>query len=143
MTKEKAAATQSLAKLSSLKANVSREFDGDWVEHPDLPGFFVCVRSFNYPPYKVARDLWQRQMQKKYRDEISEARDAEADVGAGRLYAKYLLLSWKGSDEEYTAERAMEYLTDTDWRPFREFVEVAAMKVGQKKAEFVEVAAKN
>lgn len=132
-----------LVKLSSLKANIVRENGGDWVPLPEMGEAAISGRSFNFPPYKVARDLLNRQLAKKYKNDISEERDAETAAGFGRLYAQYLLLGWRGFDIEYTPELALELLQDPEWRPLKEYCEYAFMQLSQISVEFVETAAKN
>lgn len=142
-TETPAADAPKLVKLSSLKANLSREFDGDWVLLPDMAPAAINARSFNFPAYKVARALLNRQLTKKYKGEISEERDAETDAEFGKLYAKYLLRGWRGFDVEYTPEKAMELLPDPEWRPLKEYCEYAFAAVAQVNVEFAESAAKN
>jgi hypothetical protein len=44
-------------KLSSARANVQRENDGDWVDIPEWPGVEFRVRGYAYGPFQNANGL--------------------------------------------------------------------------------------
>ena len=133
-------------KFSSLKADLQRESDGDWVECLGLDGASVKVRSLHAPAYRIARDLLVQKMTRKY-----QGKPIPPDVQAkefGRLYALHILLGWKGFYEEdgtetkYTPELAMESLTSPEFRKLFDAVEWAAAQVAETDVAFVEDAAK-
>jgi hypothetical protein len=125
-------------KFASLAADTKKEDEGDWIEIPDLPGVSLKVRSFNYAPYRIARDqLIQRNARKYARKPMPPD---ENEVEFGRLYAKFILLDWKGFDLPYSQDEARAALTDTAYRDFRRHVEYAASQVAQAEVEFVEEA---
>lgn len=129
-------------KLSSLKADLKKEQEGDWIPAVDLdPAIRWHVRSTNYPPFKIARDAAIEKMVRKYPDErVPDEVNAEIN---GTLAVEHLLLGWDGLDEEYTPEFADQVLTDEAYRAVRNSVFLAASKVGKFEVKFVEEAAKN
>lgn len=130
------------AKLSSLKSDLQKEREGDWISAQDIGADVkFMVRSTNYPPYVIARDEALQSLAKKYDGErIPDDVIAKAN---GELLAEHLLLGWKGLDEEFSSDLAMEVLTDEAHRAMRNGVLMAATKVGRQEVEFVETAAKN
>jgi hypothetical protein len=132
--------TAPTVKLSSLRANSALERAGDWIESTSIPGVSFKVRSINYPPYTVARNMLFQRLRRKYGAKTPE------DVMTselGKLYAEYLLLDWKGLDEPYSADQAMAVLSDPEFRDVVAAVEAAAGEVGQPEIEFVEDTTKN
>lgn len=125
-------------KFSSLAADVAKEQDGDWIEIPELPGVELKVRSFNHAAYRVARDLLLQRMARKYGRKPAPADESEAEFG--KLYAKFILLDWKGFDVEYSPEQAREALSDPAYRDLRRHVEYASSQVGASDVEFIEEA---
>jgi hypothetical protein len=128
-------------KLASLRADSALERAGDWVDAMSIPGVSFKVRSINYPPYTVARDMLFQRLRRKY-----GAKPTPQDVMTselGKLYAQHILLDWKGFDEPYSAENAMQVLSDPEFRDVISAVELAAGGVGQAEIEFVEETAKN
>ncbi len=136
-----ASASTPKVKLSSLRSDSERERNGDWVDSLSIPGAAFMVRSINYPPYTIARDLMKQRLARK-----SGGKPIPQDTlytELGRLYAEHLLLDWRGFDEEYSKDRAVELLTDPEFRELVMAVELAAGSVGQAELEFIEGAAKN
>lgn len=123
-------------KFSSLAADTDKETAGDWIEIPELPGVELKVRSFNHPAYRVARDLLLQRMARKHGRKPAPADESEAEFG--KLYAKFILLDWKGFDVEYTADVAREALADPAYRDLRRHVEYAASQVGASEVEFLD-----
>lgn len=123
-------------KFSSLAADTAKESEGDWQEIPDLPGVSLKVRSFNFPAYRVARDLLLQRMARKFGRKPAPADESEAEFG--RLYAQHILLGWSGFDVEYTPEVARDALTNPAFRDLRRHVEYAASQVGASEVEFLE-----
>lgn len=128
-------------KLSSLKADLQREADGDWVEYPDLPGVSFCVRSLQHPAYKIQRDILLQKLARKYKGKPVPTEESSREFG--RLYATHILLGWRGFDIDYSTEVAMETLTDPAFRDVVAAVEWCAARVGETTVEFVEEMAKN
>lgn len=128
-------------KLGSLKDDIQKEREGDWINIPALPGVKLKSRSFNYPPFKTERELMLQRLGRKY-DKDPIPPDV-LEVEFGRLYAQHLLLDWGGFDVPYSADVAMQALTDIAHRPLRGHVEYAAARVGKNEVEFTEEAAKN
>lgn len=134
-------------KLSSLRADLAKERDGDWVDAPGIPGVSLLVRSTNYPPFVIARDRAEMKLAQKYGATPSAAEDLERldeqNAIDGSLAVEHLLLGWRGFDEEFSAERAAEILGDESYRALRNSVYRAARRVGRREIEVVEQAAKN
>lgn len=134
-------------KLSSLKADLAKERDGDWVEAPGLPGVSFLVRSTNFPPFIVARERAEMKLAQKYganpSAEDALAQREEVNRLDGLLAVEHLLLGWKGLDVDYSADIAEDLLTDEAYRALRRSVYLAANKVGRRELEFVEDAGKN
>lgn len=128
-------------KLTSLKADLDREEQGDWIDIPDCPGLRLQVRSIESPSYVIPRDqLVQKWVRKYGRKPIP--RDVRSQ-GLGRLYAEQILLGWEGLEEQYSRERALEVLTDPAYRVFLGYVEYAAAQLAEIDMEFVDEAIKN
>lgn len=134
-------------KLSSLKADVKKESEGDWitaddieVEDPAKPVQFL-VRSTNLPSFRIARDAAFAKLARDAKGQpISPVKSGNL---LGKLLVEHLLIDWRGLDEPYSLDLAMETLTDDAYRNVRAAVLQAAMKVGHGEVEFVEGAAKN
>ena len=131
-------ASKMAVKFGSLKADIETERSGEWIECPDLPGVSFKVKSFNDPQYRVARDLLVQRLARKHGKKPAAPEEQEAEFG--RLYAKHILLDWQGFDVPYSAEAALEALTDPAYRDLRRYVESAAAQVGAVDVEFVEEA---
>lgn len=131
------------AKLSSLRRNLQAENDGEWIDAEDFPGTDIAwlVRSINYPPYVKARDAANIRLRNKFKkSKIPE--EAEAEVFGG-LIVEHLLLGWRGLDEEFSKDAALQELTTVEGSPARNSIFLAATKVGVSEVEFVEDAEKN
>ena len=128
-------------KLASLKADLTAEEKGEWIEYPDWPGVAFNVSSLHLPAYVTARDLMLQRQSRK-----SKGKPIPADVLAhegGTIYAKHILHGWRGLDVEYSPEVAVQTLTDPAYRAVRIAVEWCAGQVAQVEAEFIEEAEKN
>lgn len=134
-------------KLGSLRADVARERDGDWVEIPDLPGVSLKVRGFSYGPFTMARDIVQMKWSRRYGREPVPVEVSFPENG--KLYAEHILLDWKGfvdddgKDVPYTREASLELLTDPAFRELHDHIRYAGTKLAQTEVEFVDAAAKN
>lgn len=128
-------------KLSSLRADLTREAEGDWIEYPEWPGVAFQVRSLQTPAYRIARDQAAQAAARRHKgrsippDEIRET--------AGRLYAEHILVGWRGLDVDYTPEGAREVLMDPGYREVLGAVEWCAARMGEVDAEIVEEARGN
>ena len=129
-------------KLSSLRADTRRENDGDWVEIPELPGVALKVRGYAYGPFQNAKSQVEAKWARRSggRDSIPSDETFKAN---GRLYARYLLLDWRGFDEPYEVELAEQILIDPGYRELHDYIRYATNKVSQVDAEFVEGASGN
>jgi hypothetical protein len=128
-------------KLASLRADSALERTGDWKDAPSIPGVSFKVRSINYPPYTLARDMLFQRLRRKYGAKPTPQDVMSAELG--KLYAQHLLLDWKGFDEPYSAAQAMQILSEPEFRDVVAAVELAAGGVGQAEIEFIEETAKN
>ena len=108
--------------------DVQAEDEGQWIEHPDKPGYHVYVRSIHYPPFRRWRDA---RIQKARRNSMDGTVQADTiDKINSEGIAKFLLLDWDGFGEPYSYEKAYERLTERKYRKFRDFVTYAAGAVG-------------
>lgn len=132
-------------KLTSLKTDLNKEREGDWVPALDIdPSVQYLVRSTNYPPFRIARDAASAKLARKYGDRVPEEEAAEI---YGGLAADHLLLDWKGlvddAGADITSDRAREILTNPEYKNIRGSVFAAAMRVGTQEVEFVGEGQKN
>jgi len=136
-------APRKVARMTSLTVDVEAEDGGSWEKIPDMEGAELRVRSLEYPPYRLAEAAHNRAHSRKYRNEQTAESVEEDYRKRGELLARYILLGWRGFDEEYDADVARARLAAREWRPLREWVYVCAMRVGQRAVEFVETTEKN
>ncbi|OKO83383.1 hypothetical protein AC629_22855 [Bradyrhizobium sp. NAS80.1] len=141
MTNSPETATKKV-KLESLKADLQKEREGDWIKAVDIdPGLRWFVRSTNYPAFRLARDVEMKKLGEKYgSDPIPD--DVNAEV-MGKLAVEHLLLGWDGLDAEYSPETAAEILTDESYRKVRYSIYLAAGRVGTSEVQYVGSTAKN
>jgi hypothetical protein len=128
-------------KLSSLKADIKREREGDWVKYPDFEGVEFHVRAITTPEYQTRVQREAVRLATKYGEEGAPI-DESARI-MGKILAEELLLGWKGFDAEYTPEYAQDILSDPAYRDMRQAVEWCATRLARTKVEFVEEASKN
>lgn len=142
-------------KLSSLAADLKRERDGEWIEpkewpglNPErpadmvaLPGLAFHVRSTNHPPYVTARQAELEQVRQDYPTGAIPP-DVMARI-EGRLSVEHLLIGWRGLDVAYSPEAARDALAAEEHRVLRAMVFWCAGRVGRRRIEFEEGAAKN
>jgi len=127
-------------KLTSIKRNLAAEREGEWQEIFELPGVSLKVRSIHYGPFQTALGMVQKKLQRQYGDKVPpDILFAEN----GKLYHEHLLLDWRGFDEPYTPERALEVLTDDGFRELHEHIRRASSLVGAAEVDFLEDATKN
>lgn len=131
-----------LVQLASLRADLDREANGDWIAAPELgPDVAFLVRSIHYPLFQAARDRAMLKLAEQFGD---AAVPPEENARAfGPIIANHLLLGWRGFDEPYDRERSLAVLADEGFRRVRSAVLQAAAKVGVRAATFLEDAEKN
>jgi hypothetical protein len=133
---------KSKVKLSSLKADVEKQDEGDWQPIPELTGVKVKVRSLRSPKYQFgATPIRQRHVRKF--GENGTVPNAEFAKSYGRLVADVILLDWDGFDEKFSREKALETLMDPGYAEVLGYIIAAAGRVAQGEVEYVEEAAKN
>jgi hypothetical protein len=130
-----------MLKLSSLRADLKRQHDGDWVSYPEWPGVRFNVSAFSSPGYRKASEELAKKLAKKYEDERPS--DAEMHKLNGALIAEHILHDWEGIDEEYSEELAYDRLTNQEFEVLNNAVVWCARKLAQVNAEFVGQAEKN
>ena len=103
-------------KLNSLKNDLDKERDGEWIKSPQLgPDVEFNVRSTNLPAYVIARDHANQKLQRKYKGDPIPPKEAARVYGA--LLVDHLLIDWKGmvdDDEQpikYDADVGRDILT--------------------------------
>jgi len=128
-------------KLKSIQRDLGKERNGDWVEFPEWPGVAFKVKSLESPGYRAARDLVIRRLGNRSKGGEIPQDDMQREIGT--LYHQQILLDWRGLDEAYSSERALEVLTDPAYRQLFAAVTWCAQQVGASDMEFVEDAAKN
>jgi hypothetical protein len=128
-------------KLSSLKADLKRESDGDWEPAgAELPGVRFKVRSGGTASFRIKSDQLKKKHDRKY------AGDVPPDIEArewGSLIAEELLRGWDGIDEPYSPETALAALTDPEHRALRVAVLACAYRLSLPDVQFAEQATKN
>ncbi|MDO1582431.1 hypothetical protein [Rhizobium oryzicola] len=128
-------------KIASLKANLARENNGDWIEYPLWEGVEFKVSGFRKPEYQAERD---RIFRKLARDHKGKPVPVDVQRAAlGPIMAKHLLHDWKGLDEPYSEDRARELLSQPEYRVFYDAVEWCCNEIASVDAQFEDDAAKN
>ncbi len=128
-------------KLNSIKADLTRETKGDWVEYPDWPGVSFNVSSLLLPAYRIDRELLGQRLSRQYKGKPIPPEVATTEVG--KLYHKHILHGWRGFDVEYSRDAAGEMLPDPEYRNLVAAIEWCSAKVSDVDVEFIEDAAKN
>ena len=133
-------------KLGSLRADMRKVNEGEWVEIPDLPdgegGLVVLlVRGFAYGPYQADNSIMRGKWARRYENRNEPVPPEVATKDLAHLYAKHLLIGWKGFDERYNPELAEDMLASPG--EFFGHVLWAVQQVSRTEVEFVEGAAKN
>ena len=122
-------------KLSSVKADIAAEMEGETLPSTIYPGVKYTLRSYFLPDFETARDLELQKLAKIHGDKLVP-RETMTSL-FGELYAAHLLVSWSGFDVGYSPEVALKTLTDPAFREMVADVEVCARKVGKRQVEFV------
>lgn len=127
-------------KLSSLKADLTRETKGDWVAFPDWPGVEFNVSSIHLPEFTTARALMYQRLNVVHKSNIPQDVHT-AEIGA--LLNKHILHGWRGFDIPYSQESAAEVMTDPAYREVIAAVQWCAGELGKVEVAFSENEAKN
>lgn len=132
-------------KLGSLRADLKRETDGDWVDIPDLPGLRLKVRGAGYGPYQMAKSIVEGRWTRRYgRDPVPVDTMLREN---GKLYAEHILLDWDGIVDDSGAPvpiaQAPEILPDPAFRQLHEHVRYAMQRVADTEAQFIDDVAGN
>ncbi len=127
-------------RLSSIKADLKREDEGEWIAVAEWPGVEFLVRSIHNAEYRTARDLLVQRMTRQL-GRVPIAAELERELP--KLYARHLLRGWRGFDEDYSADLAAEKPADPEFYPLAEQVLWASTRVGERAVEFVAAAEKN
>lgn len=123
-------------KLSSLKVDLERETNGDWMPSTEFPGVEFLVSSLHLPAYQIALQLQEQKWAREYKSKPvpPEVRT----VGVGRLLHKHILHNWRGIDVPYSKDAAEEMMCSPEGRNFIASVQTAAAMVSLTDQEFVE-----
>lgn len=139
----------SVVKIASLRADLKREAEGDWVPFPDWGGGVQFnVSSLHLPAFQTARDdLLMRVARQANQPKPKTGEEAppkiDLKVELGKLYATHILHGWSGLDLEYSPATAMEILSDPEYRNIVAAVEWCAAKLSEVNVEFIEDEVKN
>lgn len=128
-------------KLASIKADLKRQREGDWVDYPAWPGVRFNVSAFSSPAYQIAARKLAEKLAKLHGTEAIPPDELHAENGA--LLAEHILHGWEGIDVDYSADVAMTMLTDPAYEALNNAVRVCAVKLEEIKAEFIKDAVKN
>lgn len=120
--------------LSSLKADLNREKNGDWVPYPIWKGVSFNVSALTDPAYEAARDLMFKGLADKFGDERIPREVLSVELG--KLYCEHVLHGWRGLDVEYSPEVALETLGDPEYRAVVSAVEFCAAKLSEVEPKF-------
>ena len=125
-------------KLSSLAVNPSP--DGTWEDCPSIPGVSFLVRPVDHPAFAIAREHHMQRLRRMHGNFTPPAASAAV---LGQIVAEHLLLDWRGFDEPYARERAIELLSDPSFSELTTGVLECAKAAATAKLEYVEAVAKN
>lgn len=128
-------------KLSSLKVDLARERDGDWMPSTEFPGVEFLVSSLHLPAYQTALQLQEQKWARVYKGKPVPP-DVRT-VSIGTLLHRHILHDWKGIDVPYSKEAAEGIMTVPEGRNFIASVQNAAAMVSLTEQEFVEDEVKN
>ena len=128
-------------KIESVLADTDVEQNGMYIEIPEWPGVSLSVRSLELPAYKIALDILVSRFARKYKGK--SAPPVERDSEVGKLLAKHILFDWKGFEEPYSEDYALELFSSPKGRNLVKQTMWAAAQVGEIDIEFVEEEVKN
>ncbi len=140
-------------KLKAIKVNSARSEQGGWVKDiAGFPGVRLCVRGFESEAFKLALSRRQLAITNDDREDgkpDGRVKPKVTDRVFGLAMADAILLDWdgiEGDDDQpipYSRELAEQYLTDPDFRLFREAVALAGSLVESETDTRVEAALGN
>jgi hypothetical protein len=135
-------------KLNSLKADLQREEEGDWIEITDLPGVSLKVRSITSKAYSMALSTLTQKLSRRYGQRPIPPEESLKENG--KLLARHILLDWKGIDDDdgktpmpFSPALAEEVLSNPEFRKLANAVVWAANRVADIDDEEVADKAKN
>jgi hypothetical protein len=134
--------TAKTIKLKSLRNDVAKEREGEWVPSRAFPGAEFLVKSTNCPEYVASRQEEMRRIQEMYRDKAKLDQD-QVHIDEAKSVCRHLLRGWKGFDTEYSEDIALAELMDIGQAPLVNDILDCASRVGRYKIAFVEDDLKN
>lgn len=136
-------------KLSSLKVNSAAIQKGRWIDDlPDLGDIRVLVRGLNNPDYRRLQQKMVRALPPNKRRN-GAVDPQEMDRITGVCLARHALLDWQNVEDDggnalpYSKEQAEEFMSNPDYRKFRDGVFIAASQVEEEDEEDNEATEKN
>lgn len=130
-----------MLKLSSIKANLEKQYQAEWVDFPAWPGVRFNVCSVRLPAYHDAKDAAAKKLAKKYKG--GKIPDDELRAIDGALLCSHLLHGWDGIDQEYSPEQAEVLLCDLEFSALYDAAMWCAISRASVDAEYVEDVIKN
>lgn len=103
--------------FNSIKTNKDKEVNGVWVEFPGSNASFLIARTGNE---RIQKEASKHAKEARRRGKINTPQDVRNFMAP--IVAKHILLDWKGTQEEYSVERAEELLKDPELHDFYEWV---------------------
>lgn len=128
-------------KFESLAVDLDKEREGDWIDYPDWDGVAFKVKSTQAPAFRTAYEHMLQKMARRYQGKPVPPDDSRQAIGD--IYHKHILLDWRGLDQPYSPQNAIDALTDPRFRKVFAAVDWCAQRVGDAEIEFVADAAKN
>ncbi|MCV9960729.1 hypothetical protein OIU34_02355 [Pararhizobium sp. BT-229] len=125
---------KSLVVLASLRADLQREAEGDWIKYPAWKGVEFNVSALTKPEYETARDLMFKRLGQLYPESQPPKEIVTAELGS--LFCDHILHGWRGLDVPYTPEVARETLTNPEYRAVVSAVEFCAVKITDIEVKF-------
>lgn len=140
-------------KLKAIKVNSARSEQGGWIKDiAGFPGMRLLVRGFESEAFKLALSRRQLAITNDDREDGKpggRVKDKATDRIFGLAMADAILLDWDGIEGDdgrplaFSRGTAEFYLTDPDYRLFREAVAVAGSVVESETDARVEAALGN
>lgn len=128
-------------KLSSLKVDLERERNGDWIPSAEYPGVRFLVSSLHLQGYQTDLQLLEQSWARTYKLEPVPAE--VRTVGVGKLLHKHILHGWEGFDVPFSKDAAAEMMFVPEGRNFIAAVQNAAALISVSDAEYLGDEAKN
>jgi hypothetical protein len=129
-------------RLNSLRADVKKENDGDWVDVDELPGVRLKVRGLNYGPYMTALSIINAANWRRFLSKGKNVPFELAFKNNAKLFLDHLLLDWEGIVDDdgkpIPITEADDLLNDQAYRVLHTYIQTAAASIGEVEAEYVE-----